>query len=87
MAGWPHRRGPRRHDTAREVPAARQEPGIGAGAADQGPTVADVVHDLADHGWSVESIADALNTSPSRVGALLAGPRPQPAALPADQDK
>lgn len=84
MTGWPHRRGPRRHDAVRKVPTARQEPVIGDGAANHRPTVSDVIHDLTDHGWSIERIADALNTTQSRVRSLLTSPPTQPASVPAD---
>ncbi|MCK9930589.1 hypothetical protein MXD62_26065 [Frankia sp. Mgl5] len=87
MTGWPHRRGPRRHDAVREVPTARQEPVIGAESADHGPTLSDVIHDLTDRGWPIERIADALNTTQSRVRSLLASSQTQPASVPDDQGK
>lgn len=87
MAGWPHCRGLRRHDAVREVPAARGAPVAGHWATDRGLTVSDVIHDLHEHGWSVERIADALNTTQSRVEAHLASPQTQPAHVPDEQRK
>ncbi|KJE21285.1 hypothetical protein FF36_04433 [Frankia torreyi] len=73
MASWPRRRSgrPHRHGILREaecpIPAAGSGPD-----ANPKPTVFDVVHDLAENGWSKERIAEVLNITVIRVEALLA---------------